>query len=360
MSVADDPALVAWIEDVLHRRLGFVPRPLPRRVLTAFHRLAATEGVTSARLLGRQRLAPEPQTLEALIAAATVPHTRFNRHQEQLDRFASEVAQRKGELTIWSAGCATGEEPYTLAMILLEQGARGRILATDISAEALERARAATYTGSVARRAGLDVQGDSWRVPREARELVRFERASLVGSSPSCGERDFDYVFCRNVLIYFDAEEGRRLVERLLGTLAAGGSLVLGPVEALRRLPSGVRRVPPLGWVRREPVADEAPAPSPATPADSPTWVEPDLDGAARALGDGDLDLAEQRLRHVLTTDPQAAVAWFLLGEVLLQRAEAAQARVAFSRAATLADDDEAGTTLAAAARRRANSDFSE
>lgn len=184
----------------------------------------------------------------------TVGETYFFRHVEQLralldDAVRERVAQGRpaNGLRILSAGCATGEEPYTLAMLLLERGIElppGSIRAVDVSARSLAHAAAATYspwalreTSAAARDRFFEVVGNEHRVAAPVRATVQFEQRNLADEDDELGEdRCFDVVVCRNVLMYFAPERAREVVARFQRLLAPGGFLVLGHAETLRNL----------------------------------------------------------------------------------------------------------------------------
>jgi len=174
--------------------------------------------------------------------------------------------KRPREIRIWSAGCSTGEEPYSLAMALLDyfppdSGWRIEILATDISTRALARARAAlwpletnrqippTYLKAFMLR-GIQQQDGTMAAGPEIRELVRFEHANLLREIHESRERPFDLIFCRNVIIYFQPEVKARVVESLISHLAADGYLFVGHSESLNNLTDRVRSVIPTVYVR--------------------------------------------------------------------------------------------------------------
>ena len=199
------------------------------------------------------RLAPEPflgrlrarehRAVTTLVEAAVVGETYFFRHPEQLAairQLAIAATPRERPLAIWSAGCATGEEPYTLAMELLDAGRIGlgdQILATDVSSRALAVAKEARYgewsfrrLDPVVRNRHFESQPPQVLVRPQIRAMVEFRRHNLVREpAPATG---FDLVVCRNVLIYFNPPTASLVVEKLAVTLAPGGILVLGPVEA--------------------------------------------------------------------------------------------------------------------------------
>jgi chemotaxis protein methyltransferase CheR len=190
-----------------------------------------------ARAFARRVLAREPGAITVLIEHVVVSETAFWRHPEQLAAIGRLAAEAPGPLAIWSAGCATGEEPYSVAIALLEAGRAGkgdRILATDVSARALEAAAAGVYGVRATRKLPPALgrwleTGFERRVRPEVRALVELRRHNLVAEPAPGGP--FDVVLCRNVLIYFDPRTAGEVVRRLAGALRPGGVLVLGPVE---------------------------------------------------------------------------------------------------------------------------------
>ncbi len=189
--------------------------------------------------LARRIVERDAAAIAALIEHSAVLETAFWRHPEQLEAVGRVVSARPGPARIWSAGCSTGEEPYSVAIALLEAGRRGRgdaILATDVSARALEAARVATYRDRALRRLPPEIArrwlepGPIRRVAPDVRGLVTFERHNLVRDPPPAAG-SFDVVLCRNVLIYFAPETAAAVLYRLVGALVPGGVLVLGPVE---------------------------------------------------------------------------------------------------------------------------------
>lgn len=203
-------------------------------------------------LVGRAELA-------CLVELLRVGETSFFRHQSQLtaveDIVIPDLLKQRGTLRIWSAGCATGEEPYTLAMLLrkaLPANRKFSVLASDISAECLRRARAAVYTSSAFDAVPLPHQDafdrldeQSVQVTARIREVVEFEERNLSAGSYPVG---FDLIFCRNVLIYFSHEAKRAALRRLVLSLREGGYLFLGYSESLRDI-EGLEAVQVLGSI---------------------------------------------------------------------------------------------------------------
>ncbi|MGE0385475.1 MAG: protein-glutamate O-methyltransferase CheR [Gammaproteobacteria bacterium] len=191
------------------------------------------------------------------INAVTTNLTAFFREPHHFEFLADtvlpELVARRGparRLRIWSAGCSTGEEPYSIAMTLREAAARltgwdTRILATDIDTNVLATAAAGVYplerTASIPesrRRRWFklgegDLQGRA-AVVDEARDLVRFRHLNLMGEWPFKGR--FDVIFCRNVVIYFDKDTQRRLFDRYADALTDDGFLFVGHSETLYRV----------------------------------------------------------------------------------------------------------------------------
>ncbi|MFW1676702.1 CheR family methyltransferase [Pontibacter sp. JAM-7] len=158
------------------------------------------------------------------------------------------VEQRPTQpLRIWSAACATGQEPYSISMIMEECRRSGRqrmpsveIVATDISTQILETAKRGEYE-MLALGRGLTAEqrerffdqtvNGSWQVKTKLRQAVRFQQLNLLGAYTSLGK--FDVIFCRNVLIYFSSERKLEILRKLHGSLRPGGYLFLGASEFL-------------------------------------------------------------------------------------------------------------------------------
>jgi len=152
------------------------------------------------------------------------------------------AAQKR--IRIWCAAASSGQEPYSLAMVLKDMGAklagwRIEILATDLSAEVLEKAKAGVYSQFEVQR-GLPIQllikyftqvGDCWQLSPEIRAMVQFRPFNLLNDFGPLGT--FDLVFCRNVLIYFDQDTKIAVLDRLSRQIETGGYLVLGAAETV-------------------------------------------------------------------------------------------------------------------------------
>ena len=190
------------------------------------------------------------------IDTLTTNHSGFWREPEHFIFLQNSVfPAHKTRVRIWSAACATGEEPYTIAMCALEAGVQGcSISASDISRNALNGAIRGEYEEFkvAALPAGwrdryLTVAqgrtGKSLSVAPSVRSLVNFASLNLLQPFPHVGQ--FDVIFCRNVMIYFEQETRDELIERLVGQLNDGGYLFTGHSETLLRLPAGLQYIQP-------------------------------------------------------------------------------------------------------------------
>jgi chemotaxis protein methyltransferase CheR len=211
-------------------------------------------------LLDTQRGAEE---LPRLIDALTTNKTSFFREPEHFrflrEALVQQVQQSGPRLRVWSAGCSTGEEPYSLAMTLYDalpdpSSCDVRILATDVSQRVLATARAAEYPvealdgvpSEVLARHFEPVRGDApgaWRVRAHIRRLVSVAYLNLMETWPMRGP--FDAILCRNVMIYFDKPTQRRLIDRFCTLIRPGGWLLVGHSESLNGVRDGLRYVQP-------------------------------------------------------------------------------------------------------------------
>jgi chemotaxis protein methyltransferase CheR len=173
------------------------------------------------------------------------------------------AGRRPRRIAVWSAGCSTGEEPYSVAMLLahLLDGWDIAVVATDLSRRALDTAREATYSVDRAstippalRHAyvlrGVGAQDGKVKIAPAIRARVHFEQANLT-EDPRAGQR-FDLVLCRNVLIYFRPATRIAVLERLVSTLEPAGTLLLGHAESLPAVGLPLRAIQPTIYTRGE------------------------------------------------------------------------------------------------------------
>jgi chemotaxis methyl-accepting protein methylase len=226
---------------VLARRVGLRLDPSDRGRLS---RCVVAE--SDARALDIQKyvelIDDDPAALQELLNRVTVQETDFFRDAAQFDALAQHVLPGlPGPLTVWSAGCANGQEAYSVAMVLDELGRTdARVIATDVSTRALARARGATYSEaeirglSAARRDRYLLSADRrFEVVPTLRRRVDFLRHNLSADPPPFPVATCPVVLCRNVLIYFSREEVEAFLERLADWLPPDGWLFLGYSESL-------------------------------------------------------------------------------------------------------------------------------
>jgi len=361
--VSDD---LRHLADLVRDRGGLVLRDGQLGGLAAALRRLDPE-LRPADLLDTRDVAWRQATIDALIDVTTVKETFFLRHLDELADVdwralaAGATAAGRAAVRVWSAGCATGEEAYTLAMLAAEAGdVPVDVLGTDIAPSALAHARRGVYGERSLRLLG-DTRRARWIALHERggtvgpalRRPVRFAVHNLVADPmPPAGEMPFDLVVCRNVLIYFDAATVARTIARLREALTPTGVLVVGTADQLSELParpavlaplvpgSPVPDLPPPVMAtppQPEPAAAAPPTTSPApTPAAGPDALAAFEEGTA-TLGDGDAERAVVLLRRALYLDPTLAVAALQLGRAHELRGDAGAARHAYHRALRLA-----------------------
>ena len=189
-----------------------------------------------------------------MLAALTTNVTRFFREPHHFEHLAknviprlTEIARSGGRVRIWSAACSSGEEPYSIALTLLDafpDAAKHdvRILATDINAHTIAKAKAAAYSDDAVTSippamrerwlsCNREVMEKPWRVRGEVQALVTFKKLNLIGDWPMRGR--FDVIFCRNVVIYFEKQTRTHLWGRLSDALAPDGRLYIGHSERI-------------------------------------------------------------------------------------------------------------------------------
>ena len=206
---------------------------------------------TLGELVGMLRNAEDATLMTSVVEAMTTNETFFFRDKVPFEHFRTTImpallaARRHTRaIRIWCAASSTGQEPYSLAMCLKDfehaiAGWRIELLATDLSGEVLEKARQGIYSQFEVQR-GLPIQllvkhftrtGEFWQIAPDLRAVVRYRQLNLLADFSQLGM--FDAVFCRNVLIYFDAETKVGVLNRLAKVTASDGYLVLGAAETV-------------------------------------------------------------------------------------------------------------------------------
>jgi chemotaxis protein methyltransferase CheR len=225
--------------------------------------VARKAGLTTLReLVAVLKLGNAEALMTAVVEAMATNESLFFRDKVPFEHFRSTIlpalmAARRATRTIsiWCAAAATGQEPYSLAIILKEMerelaGWRIDLVATDLSNEVLEKARQGIYSHFEVQR-GLPIHlliryftpsGDMWRLAPELRAMVRYRQLNLLSDFSHLGV--FDLIFCRNVLIYFDQQTKIDLLERLAQTVTGDGYLVLGAAETVVGLTDSFMIIP--------------------------------------------------------------------------------------------------------------------
>jgi len=192
------------------------------------------------------------QELKELIESITIGETQFFRDKIQIDTFFDKIfknyiQEKKNSpdiITILSAGCATGEEPYTLAIYMLEKfpTINFRVFGIDINENFIERAKEGKYSSYSIR--GVPpliltkyfdrIDHETWKIKDIVKKYVSFERVNLMDKLKMRLLGKFDVIFCKNVIIYFDESSRNKVAEHFWYILKKSGYLVLGPAEKIR------------------------------------------------------------------------------------------------------------------------------
>jgi len=194
---------------------------------------------------------PKPELVTAIVEAMTTNETSFFRDSKPFDQFRDvllpymlKAREKTKQIRIWCAACSSGQEPYSLAMLLKEQapklsGWKIEIVGTDISHEILEAARRGEYSQFEVQR-GLPIQflmkyfeqkGDRWHIKNDIKSMVQYRFFNLLEPMALLGR--FDIIYCRNVLIYFDKDTKAKVLNNISGLMPDDGFLLLGGAETV-------------------------------------------------------------------------------------------------------------------------------
>src|SRR5579871_4334898 len=245
------------LADFLYRRTGMVFTGakryyVERRILD---RITATSSLSFASYFAYLRSGSGDE-VEHLINTFTVNETYFYREDHQLACLSQDLlkdrvaAKRPGDtIRIWSIPCSTGEEPYSIAIWLLENWKDVdaydiEIVGSDIDTRVLEAAAEGIFGRRALMRLSpelidryfLGIDGERWQILDDLRQSVRFSRVNITDTRETRAQGRFDVIFCRNVLIYFDDESRRIAAENLYDNLLPGGFICLGHTESMSRI----------------------------------------------------------------------------------------------------------------------------
>jgi chemotaxis protein methyltransferase CheR len=241
-----------YVSQILKRRSGLVLTPEKAYLIQSrVSPLLRRHGLASVDLLVQKMRGGDERLTREVVEAMTTNESFFFRDKTPFEHFEKLILPRllqarssERRLRIWCAAASTGQEPYSLAMMLRDKSHLLRdwkveIIGTDLSTEVLERAKSGLYSQFEVQR-GLPVQmlvkyftkeGDQYRIKDEIRNAVQFKVANLL--DPFVGFGVFDVVFCRNVLIYFDEPTKRNVLDRIAQLMPEDGFLLLGAAESV-------------------------------------------------------------------------------------------------------------------------------
>jgi chemotaxis protein methyltransferase CheR len=244
------------LSEFIYRRTGMVFAEsklyyVQRRI---DERMAATQSESFGSYFARLR-SDVGAEVEHFINACTVNETYFYREEHQLqcltaNLLAERTKDMRGDaIRIWSVPCSTGEEPYSIAIWLLENWPEAdtyniEIVGSDIDTNVLESAKAGVFSkralmrlsSSLVEKYFEKLDNEQWRILDDLRGSVQFSKVNLVESEETRAFGQFDVIFCRNVLIYFDDASRRAAAENLYENLAPGGFICLGHTESMSRI----------------------------------------------------------------------------------------------------------------------------
>lgn len=254
---------VAYLAQLLKRRTGIAINPnKTSQISQRLSPVARRFGFRNVDDLLRELPHARDSMLRPVIEAMTTNDTWFFRDRPVMEQFREVILPglmsrrtRSKKLRIWCAAAATGQEAYTLAMILHEaaivrNGWEIELTATDLNSECLTRAKEGLYTSFEVQR-GLGIkrlishftqEGDNWRISDALRRMVKFRNFNLLDNFGWLGE--VDVIFCRNVLLYFEARTKTQILDRLADILPPDGYLVVGSAELPHEVTAAFERLP--------------------------------------------------------------------------------------------------------------------
>ncbi|MBN8647012.1 MAG: protein-glutamate O-methyltransferase CheR [Caulobacterales bacterium] len=224
--------------------------------------IARREGIASLEeMISIIKMRNDVRLIEAVVDAMTTNETFFFRDKTPFEHLENIILpdlvakKRGGTIRIWCAAASTGQEPYTIAMVIDQMGhkmggCKVEIIGTDISERCLEKAKSGLYTQFEVQR-GLPVnylvkyfkkEGENWRISENIRNCARYRQMNLLDDFRTLGR--FDIIFCRNVLIYFDITTKKRVLERMAQQVEGPGYLLMGAAETVLGITDTFRPVP--------------------------------------------------------------------------------------------------------------------
>jgi chemotaxis protein methyltransferase CheR len=253
-----------FIRDLVRSQSAIVLEPAKAYLIDSrLGPVAKSEGLPGLRQLVTRLRGGDGLLQRKVVEALTTNETSFFRDIHPFDALRKQVLPELVKsrtttklLNVWSAACSTGQEPYSLAILIrenfpaLNDGWRVRILATDLATRVLDRARAGTFSQLEINRglpAALSLkyfrrEGLEWIANDSIRQMIEFREMNLATPWPSLGQ--MDVIFLRNVLIYFDMDTKKEILRKVRGILRPDGCLFLGAAETTLNLDDAFERVP--------------------------------------------------------------------------------------------------------------------
>lgn len=261
MSILATPD-VEFLQDLLKQRSGHVISAQQSYLFDSrLESVVSAEGLESLEaLVTKARTSGSPRIADSITEAMTINETFFFRDAHPFEAFQHhlipkllQAREHKKELSIWAGACSSGQEPYSIAMVLREcfpalVDWKIKILATDISDEILAKAEKGEFSQFEVNRGlparmlikNFERKGSSWFVKDELKEMLEFKKVNLTKTWPIY--HTFDVVFLRNVLIYFSSETKEAILKQVRSVMADDGYLFLGGGECLLRIDAPFKR----------------------------------------------------------------------------------------------------------------------
>jgi chemotaxis protein methyltransferase CheR len=240
------------IRDLAYQKYGLYIGPdKVTRLLPKLERFISHEGYSGTDDLCDHLATEDRVCLEKFISYITTCHTFFFREPEHFRELAADIHRSpQSSYTIWCAASSTGEEPYSIAMTLIDEKIRNfHIVASDLNRNVLTEFNRGVYHGSrlaqmpvsMKRRYFTSAGDDFYTISSTLRRFISIKNINLMDSI--CFPKPFDYVFCRNVFIYFDEQSRSQAISTITANLKIGGSLFIGHAEVLLQQPENLKKI---------------------------------------------------------------------------------------------------------------------
>ncbi|MCK9169920.1 MAG: protein-glutamate O-methyltransferase CheR [Treponema sp.] len=240
------------IRDLAYKKYGlFIGPDKVSRLLPKLERFISNEGYSGADDLCSHLASEDRVCLEKFISYITTCHTFFFREPEHFKELAADIHHSpQASYSIWCAASSTGEEPYSIAMTLIEDRIRNfHIVASDLNRDVLAEFNRGVYHESRLAQTPVPVKDryftaagdDCYTISGSLRRFISIKNINLMDSIHF--PQPFDYVFCRNVFIYFDEQSRSQAVSTIISNLKIGGSLFIGHAEVLLQQPENLKKI---------------------------------------------------------------------------------------------------------------------